>query len=102
MYKQECPVQVICCWNVEAVVIKGYYAQNIVSLYKKKKKKKNKLERICKHESSSKSVKVLANIHVSLQFFGNAARKRRITNTERAREKYILCPFSQKKKKKIY
>ena len=84
MYKQECPIQDICCRNVEAVLIKGYYAQTIVSLYKKKS---NKLERICKHESSSKSVKVVASIHVSLQFFGNAARKRRITNTERAREK---------------
>ena len=38
-----------------------------------------KLERICKHESSSKSVKVVANIHVSLQFCGKAALKRRIT-----------------------
>ena len=93
MYKQGYPVQIICCRNVEAVLIKGYYAQTIVSLYKKKS---NKLERICKHESSSKSVKVVANIHVSLQFFGNATRKRPITNTERAREKYILCPFSQK------
>ena len=40
------------------------------------------------------AVKVVANIHVSLQFCGNAALKRRITNTERAREKYILCLFS--------
>ena len=39
-YKQECPVQVICSRDVEAVLIKGYYAQTILSLYKKS----NKLE----------------------------------------------------------
>ena len=103
VYKQECPVQVICCRDVEAVLIKGYYAQTIVSLYRKKerKKKSKKVERICKHEISSKSVMVVANIRVSLQFCGNAALKRRITNTERtkrAREKYILCLFIFTKK----
>ena len=54
----ECPVQDICRRDVKAVLNKGYYAQTIVSLYKKKKK----LKRICKLESSSKSVKVGANI----------------------------------------
>ena len=39
----------------------------------------NKLERICEHESSSKSVKIIANIHGSLQFCSTAALKRRIT-----------------------
>ena len=42
-------------------------------------KKSNKLERICEHESSSKSGKIVANIRVSLQFCGKAALKRRIT-----------------------
>ena len=76
VYKQECPIQVIYSRDVEAVLIKGYYAQTILSLYKKKS---NKLERICEHESSSKSGKIVANIHVSLQFCGKAALKRRIT-----------------------
>ena len=38
----------------------------------------NKQERISKHESSSKSVKVVANIHVGLQFCDKAALKRHI------------------------
>ena len=96
MYKQECPVQVFCCRDVEAVLIKGYYAQTIVSLYKKKS---NKLERICKHESSSKSVKVVANIHVSLQFCVNAALKRRITKLiPSARGKNTFCAFFHQNK----
>ena len=33
---QECPVQVICSRDDEAVLINGYYAQTILSLYKKK------------------------------------------------------------------
>ena len=37
-----------------------------------------KQERISKHESSSKSVKVVANIHVGLQLCGKAALKRHI------------------------
>ena len=49
--------------------------QTILYLYKKS----NKLERICKQESSSKSVMFVANIYVSLQFCGKAALKRRIT-----------------------
>ena len=32
VYKQECPIQVICSRGVEAVLIKGYYAQTILSL----------------------------------------------------------------------
>ena len=43
------------------------------------KKNQTKLERICKHESSSKSVQVVANIHVNLQFSGKTALKRHIT-----------------------
>ena len=39
---QECPVQVICCRDVEAVLVKGYYAQTIVSLYKNKIKQTRK------------------------------------------------------------
>ena len=95
--------QVICSRDVEAVLIKGYYAQTILSLYKKKS---NKLERICKHESSSKSVKVVANIHVSLQFCGKAALKRRITlsykyrASEASEGKIHFVPFFTKKKKK--
>ena len=76
MYKQECPIQVICSRGVEAVLIKGYYTQTILSLYKKNQ---TNLERICKHESSSKSVQVVPNIHVNLQFCGKAALKRHIT-----------------------
>ena len=76
MYKQECLVQVICSKDVEAVLIKVYYVQTILSLYKKIKQTR---KYICKHESSSKSVKVVANIHVSLQFCGKAALKRRVT-----------------------
>ena len=41
-------------------------------------KNQTKLKRICKHESSSKSVQVAANIHVNLQFCGKAALKRHI------------------------
>ena len=40
-YKQEYPVPVIRSRDVEAVLVKGYYAQTILSLYKKKS---NKLE----------------------------------------------------------
>ena len=42
-------------------------------------KQSNKLERIFKHERSSKSVTVVGNIHLSPQFCGKAAVKRRIT-----------------------
>ena len=42
-------------------------------------KQSNKEERICEHESSSKSVKIEVNIHGSLQFCSTAALKRRIT-----------------------
>ena len=95
MLKQECPFQIICSRDVEAVLIKGYYAQTILSLYKKKS---NKLERICRHESFRKSVKVVANIHVSPRFCGRAALERHYnTNTKRARKKYILCLFFSKK-----
>ena len=65
-------------------------------------KKSNKTKKVCKHESSSKSVQVVANIHVNLQFCGKAALKGHITlsykyrASERAREKYILCLFSPK------
>ena len=61
--------------------------------------KKIKLEKICKHESSSKSVKVVADIHVSLQFCSKAALKRRTTLSYkyRAREgKINFVPFSPK------
>ena len=65
----------------------------------KKKKKSNKLERICKHESSSKSV-VVASIHVSLQFSGKAALKTRVMLSYRASEaseqKIHFVPFSTK------
>ena len=37
------------------------------------KKIKQTRKYICKHESSSKGVKVVANIHVSLEFCGKAA-----------------------------
>ena len=99
MYKQECPVQVIYSRNVEAVLIKGYYAQTILSLYKKKS---NKLERICEHENSGKSGKIVANIHVSFQFCGKAALKRCITLSYKYRaseaneEKIHFGPFSPK------
>ena len=99
MYKQECLVQVICSRDVEAVLIKRYYAQTILSLYKKKKIKHTRKD-ICKHESSSKSVKVVANIHVSLQFCGKAALKRRVTSSYKYRAsegKYILSLVSPKK-----
>ena len=43
------------------------------------KKNQTKLERICKHESSSKSAQVVANIYINLQFCGKAALKRHIT-----------------------
>ena len=100
MYKEECPVQVIYSRDVEVVLIKGYYAQTILSLYKKKS---NKLESICEHESSSKSVKIVANIHVSLQFCGKAALKRRITlsykyrASEASEEKIKFGPFLSQK-----
>ena len=63
VYEQECTVQVICSRD-EAVLIKGYCAQATLSLYKKKS---NGLERICKHESVSESVMVVANIHVHVK-----------------------------------
>ena len=42
VYKQECPIQVICSRGVEAVLIKGYYGQTILSLYNKKSNKTKK------------------------------------------------------------
>ena len=42
-------------------------------------KKSNKTRKVCKNESSSKSVQVVANIHVNLQFCDKAALKRHIT-----------------------
>ena len=64
----------------------------------KTNKQTNKLERICEHESSSKSGKIVANIHVSLQFCGKAALKRRITlsytyRASEASEEKIHCGF---------
>ena len=59
-------------------------------------KQSNKLERICEHESVRKSVKVVANIHVSLQFCDKAALKRRITLPY----KYRACEASEKKQNK--
>ena len=100
MYKQECPIQVICSRGVEAVLIKGYYAQTILFLYKKKKKNQTELERICKHECSSKSVQVVANIHVNLQFCGKTALKRHITLSYKYRAsegKKHFVPFFTKK-----
>ena len=93
------PVQIICSRDIEAVLIKRYYAQTINCLCTKKS---NKLERIFEHESSSKSVKVVANIHVSLQFCSKAALKRHITlsykyrASEASKEKYICAFFHQK------
>ena len=63
--------------DVEAVFIKGYYAQTIL-FFVQKNIISNKHERISKHESSSRSVKVVANVHVGLQFCGKAALKRHI------------------------
>ena len=100
MSKQECPIQVICSRGVEAVLIKGYYAQTILSLYKKNQ---TKLERICKHESSSKSVQAVPNIHVNLQFCGKATLKRHITLSYKYRAskasegKIHFVPFFTKK-----
>ena len=71
MHKQECPVQVICSRDVEAVLIQGYYAQTILSLYKKIKQTRKDMQKT--------RVPVVANTHVSLQFCGKAALKRRIT-----------------------
>ena len=70
----------------------------LLCLYKNNKTKTNKLERICEHESSSKSGKIVANIHVSLQFCGKAALKRRITlsykyRASEASEEKIHCGF---------
>ena len=75
MYKQKCPVQVICSRDVEAVLIKDIMRKP----YCLCTKKSNKLERICKYVSSSKNVKVVANIQISLQFSGKAALERHIT-----------------------
>ena len=66
-------------------------------------KKSNKLERTYEHESSSKSVKVVANIHASLQFCGKAALERHITlsykyrASEASEEKIHFVPFFSKK-----
>ena len=63
----------------------------------------NKLERICEHESSSKSVKIVANIHGSLQFCSQAALKRHITlsykyrASEASEEKIHFVSFFTKK-----
>ena len=73
VYKQECLVQVICRRDIcshQRILC----ANHVVFV----QKKLNKLKRICKHKSSSKSVNIVANIHVSLQFCGKAALKRRI------------------------
>ena len=100
MYKQECPIQVICSRGVEAVLIKGYYAQTILFCTKKNQ---TKLKRICKHESSSKSVQVVANIHVNFQFCGKAALKGHITLSykyrvsEASEGKNIFCAFFHQK-----
>ena len=61
-------------------------------------KQSNKLEMICEHESSSKSVKIVAHIHVSLQFCGKAALKRHITLSY----KYRASEASEKKQKKHF
>ena len=104
MYKQECPIQVICSRGVKAVLIKGYYVQTILSLYKKNQ---TKLKRICKHESSSKSVQVVANIHVNLQFRSKAALKGHITLSYKYRAskasegKIHFVPFFFHQKKNI-
>ena len=74
MYKQECPIQVIFSRGVEAV-LRILCANHTVFV----QKHQTELERICKHECSSKSVQVVANIHVNLQFFGKTALKRHIT-----------------------
>ena len=63
--------------------------------------KTNKQEKISKHESSSKSVKVVANIHVGLQFCGKAALKRHITSykyqaSEASEGEVHFVPFSPK------
>ena len=66
-------------------------------------KNQTKLERICKHESSSKSVQVVENIHVNLQFCGKAALKRHITlsykyrASEASEGKIHVVPFFTKK-----
>ena len=66
--------------------------------------KSNKLERICEHESSSKSVKVVANVHVSLQFCGKVALERHITlsykyrASEVSEEKNTFCAMFFTKK----
>ena len=57
---------------------------------------------ICEHERSSKSVKIVANIHVSLQFCDTAALKRRMTlsykyRASEASEKNIFCVFFHQK-----
>ena len=113
MYKQECPVQVICSRDVEAVLFKGEKKKKQQQQKKKKKtqtihtvsclctKQSNTLERICEHESTSESVKTVANIHLSLQFCGKAALKRRLSlsNTERAKRarKKMFCAFFHQK-----
>ena len=55
MYKQECPVQVICSRDVEAIPILGKKRRSYISCLCTKQS--NKLERISEHESSP--VKVL-------------------------------------------
>ena len=68
-----------------------------------RKKNQTKLKTICKHESSSKSVQVVANIHVNLQFCGKAALKEHITlsykyrASEASEGKIHFVPFFTKK-----
>ena len=62
-------------------------------------KNQTKLKKICKHESSSKSNQVVANIHVNLQFCGKAALKRHTTlsykyrASEASEGKNTFCAF---------
>ena len=63
-------------------------------------KKSNKTKKVCKHENSSKSVQVVANIHVNLQFCGKAALKRHITLSYKYRAsegKIHFVPFFHQK-----
>ena len=66
-------------------------------------KNQTKLKRICKHESSSKSNQVVANIHVNLQFCGKAALKKtyhiiiQIPSERSERGKNTFCAFFHQK-----
>ena len=66
-------------------------------------KKSDKTKKVCKHESSSKSVQVVANIHVNLQFCGKAALKGHITlsykyrASEASEGKIHFVPFFHQK-----